>query len=146
MLNINKIKDGIVIDHIRAGQGIRIFNWLGLDKAPYTVAFVVNATSAIMGKKDIIKIDNAITINFDVLGLIDPNITVNIIKNQEINEKINLQLPEKVENVLICKNPRCITSTEKYIPHIFHLENPELQTYRCEYCDEIRAAGDFRDA
>jgi len=146
MLNINKIKDGIVIDHIRAGQGIRIFNWLGLDKAPYTVAFVMNATSEIMGKKDIIKIDNAIAINFDVLGLIDPNITVNIIKDQEISEKINLQLPEKVENVLICKNPRCITSTEKYIPHVFHLENPELQTYRCEYCDDIRTAGDFRDA
>jgi len=146
MLNINKIKDGIVIDHIRAGQGIRIFNWLGLDKAPYTVAFVMNATSEIMGKKDIIKIDNAIAINFDVLGLIDPNITVNIIKDQEISEKINLQLPEKVENVLICKNPRCITSTEKYIAHVFHLENPELQTYRCEYCDDIRTAGDFRDA
>nr|AXS01321.1 hypothetical protein [uncultured bacterium] len=146
MLNIDKIKDGIVIDHIRAGQGIRIFNWLGLHKAPYTVAFVINANSRIMGKKDIIKIDNAITINFDVLGLIDPNITVNVIKDQIISDKIKLQLPERVENVLICKNPRCITSTEKYVPHIFHLENPELQTYRCEYCDEIRSAGDFRDA
>nr|AGS52322.1 aspartate carbamoyltransferase regulatory chain (PyrI) [uncultured bacterium contig00063] len=146
MLNIDKIKNGIVIDHIRAGQGIRIFNWLGLHKAPYTVAFVINANSRIMGKKDIIKIDNAITINFDVLGLIDPNITVNVIKDQIISDKIKLQLPERVENVLICKNPRCITSTEKYVPHIFHLENPELQTYRCEYCDEIRSAGDFRDA
>ena len=145
MLNIDKINNGIVIDHIKAGQGIRIFNWLGLDKSPYTVAFVVNAYSKIMGKKDIIKIDNAITINFDVLGLIDPNITVNIIKDQNISKKIKLQLPEKVENVLICKNPRCITSTEKYINHVFHLENPELQTYRCEYCDEIRMAGDFRN-
>ena len=145
MLNITKIKNGIVIDHIKAGQGIRIFNWLGLDKASYTVAFVVNANSKIMGKKHIIKIDNAITINFDVLGLIDPNITVNIINDQNISNKIKLQLPEKVENVLICKNPRCITSTEKYIPHIFHLENPELQTYRCEYCDDIRSAGDFRN-
>jgi len=145
MLNIDKIKNGIVIDHIRAGQGIRIFNWLGLDKTPYTVAFVVNANSQIMGKKDIIKIDNAITINFDVLGLIDPNITVNVIENQNITEKIKLQLPERVENVLICKNPRCITSTEKYIPHIFHLENARLQTYRCEYCDEIRSADDFRE-
>jgi aspartate carbamoyltransferase regulatory subunit len=146
MLNIDKIKNGIVIDHIRAGQGLRIFNWLGLDKAPYTVAFVVNANSKIMGKKDIIKIDNDITINFDVLGLIDPNITVNVIENQQITEKIMLQLPERVENVLICKNPRCITSTEKYVPHIFHLENLKLHTYRCEYCDDIRAAGDFRDA
>jgi aspartate carbamoyltransferase regulatory subunit len=145
MLNIDKINNGIVIDHIRAGQGIRIFNWLGLDKASYTVAFVVNATSRIMGRKDIIKIDNDININFNLLGLIDPNITVNVIENQEITEKIKLQLPERVENVLICKNPRCITSTEKYIPHIFHLENPELQTYRCEYCDEIRSAGDFRE-
>jgi len=145
MLNIDKIKNGIVIDHIKAGQGIRIFNWLGLDKSPYTVAFVVNANSKIMGKKDIIKIDNTISINFNILGLIDPNITVNVIENQGISRKIKLQLPEKVENVLVCKNPRCVTSTEKYIPHIFHLENPELQTYRCEYCDETRSAEDFRN-
>jgi aspartate carbamoyltransferase regulatory subunit len=143
MLNITKIKNGIVIDHIRAGQGIRIFNWLGLGKAPYTVAFVVNATSKQMGRKDIIKIDNTIAINFDILGLIDPNITVNIIENEEITEKIKLQLPERVLDILICKNPRCITSTEKYIPHIFHLESPEQRTYRCEYCDEIRSAGEF---
>ena len=145
MLNIDKIRNGIVIDHIRAGQGIRIFNWLGLDKSPHTVAFVVNANSKIMGRKDIIKIDTAIDINFNILGLIDPNITVNIIENQEISRKIKLQLPGKVENVLICKNPRCITSTEKYVPHVFHLENPELRTYRCEYCDEIRPAGDFKE-
>jgi aspartate carbamoyltransferase regulatory subunit len=144
MLNIDKIRNGIVIDHIKAGQGIHIFNWLGLDKAPYTVAFVVNASSRRMGRKDIIKIDNTITINFDLLGLIDPHITVNVIENEEITEKIKLKLPETVENVILCKNPRCITSTEKYIPHIFHLENPELRNYRCEYCDEIRAAGDFR--
>jgi aspartate carbamoyltransferase regulatory subunit len=144
MLNIDEIKNGIVIDHIKAGQGIRIFNWLGLDKSPYTVAFVVNASSQRMGRKDIIKIDNTITINFNILGLIDPNMTVNIIENEEITEKIKLRLPEKVENIILCKNPRCITSTEKYIPHIFHLENPELRTYRCEYCDEIHSAGDFR--
>jgi aspartate carbamoyltransferase regulatory subunit len=144
MLNIDKIKNGIVIDHIKSGQGIHIFNWLGLDRAPCTVAFVVNASSRRMNRKDIIKIDNTITINFNILGLIDPNITVNIIENEEITEKINLKLPEKVENVILCKNPRCITSTEKYIPHIFHLENTELRTYRCEYCDEIRSAGDFR--
>ncbi|MDR0622474.1 MAG: aspartate carbamoyltransferase regulatory subunit [Deltaproteobacteria bacterium] len=84
-----------------------------------------------------------IAINFDILGLIDPNITVNIIENEKITEKIKLKLPERVENVLICKNPRCITSTEKYIPHVFHLENREARTYRCEYCDDIKSAGDF---
>jgi len=145
MLNIDKIKNGIVIDHIKAGQGIRIFNWLGLDKTPYTVAFVVNANSREMGKKDIIKIDNTITINFNLLGLIDPNITVNIIEDQKITEKIKLQLPDRVEDVLLCKNPRCITSTEKYISHVFYLDNPEIRTYRCEYCDDIKPAGDFRE-
>ena len=145
MLNIERIKNGIVIDHIKAGQGIRVFNWLGLDKASYTVAFVVNAISEKMGKKDIIKIDNAMNINFNLLGLIDPNITVSIIEDKHITRKIHLQLPERVEDVLICKNPRCITSTEKYVPHIFHLENHGLQTYRCEYCDEIRSAEDFRE-
>ena len=144
MLNIEKIRNGIVIDHIKPGQGIRIFNWLGLDKAQYTVAFVVNASSRRLGRKDVIKIDNTIAINFDLLGLIDPNITVNVIEDEAITEKIKLKLPETVENVILCKNPRCITSTEKYVPHIFHLENPEQRTYRCEYCDEIRLAGDFR--
>ena len=138
MLNIEKIRNGIVIDHIKAGQGIHIFNWLGLDKAPYTVAFVVNASSRDLGRKDIIKIDNTIAINFNILGLIDPSITVNIIVNEEITEKIKLKLPARVENFINCKNPRCITSTEKYIPHIFHLENEKTRSYRCEYCDEIR--------
>ncbi|MDR0600312.1 MAG: aspartate carbamoyltransferase regulatory subunit [Treponema sp.] len=144
MLNIARIKNGIVIDHIKAGQGIRIFNWLGLGKSPHNVAFVVNASSERMGRKDIIKIDNTIEINFNILGLIDPNITVNIIENGTITRKIKLSLPTRVENVLICKNPRCVTSTETYAPHVFHLENPETGTYRCEYCDELRDAGDFR--
>jgi len=144
MLNIDEIKNGIVIDHIKAGLGIRIFNWLNLDKVPYNVAFVTNANSQRCGKKDIIKIDNTISINFDVLGLIDPNITVSIIENERVTKKIKLQLPQKVENVLICKNPRCISSTEKYLPHIFYLENREQCTYRCEYCDEIISAGDFK--
>ena len=144
MLNIEEIKFGIVIDHIKAGLGIRVFNWLGLDKVPYTVAFVANASSSKSGRKDVIKIDNTISINFDVLGLIDPNITVNIIENGEVTNKIKLTLPQKVENVLICKNPRCICSTEKYITHVFHLENKEQRTYRCEYCDEIIAAGEFK--
>jgi aspartate carbamoyltransferase regulatory subunit len=144
MLNIEKIRNGIVIDHIKSGQGIRIFNWLGLDKSPYTVAFVVNASSRRIDRKDIIKIDNTIDINFDLLGLIDPNITVNIIEDEKVTEKIKLKMPEKVKDVILCKNPRCICSTEKYIPHIFYLENPKEKTYRCEYCDEISFAGDFK--
>jgi aspartate carbamoyltransferase regulatory subunit len=144
MLNVDKIRNGIVIDHIKPSQGIRIFNWLGLDKSSCMVAFVINATSHRHGHKDIIKIANTISINFDLLGLIDPNITVNIIEDEIISEKIKLKLPEKVENVLLCKNPRCITSTEKYVRHTFRLENPDERTYRCEYCDDIRFAGDFR--
>ena len=144
MLNIEKIRNGVVIDHIKSGQGIRIFNWLRLDKTPYMVAFVINAHSRNMGRKDIIKIDNSLDINFDLLGLIDPNITVNIIEDEKISKKIKLKLPELVENVILCKNPRCITSTENYVPHIFHLENYEKRTYSCEYCEEIRPAGDFK--
>jgi aspartate carbamoyltransferase regulatory subunit len=142
MLNVDQIKNGIVIDHIRAGQGIRIFNWLGLGRAPYNVAFVVNAFSRRMERKDIIKIDNTIEINFNVLGLIDPNITVNIIENSMITEKIKLQLPERVSGVLVCKNPRCVTSTEK-VSHIFLLDDKKRKTYRCEYCDELCNAADF---
>jgi aspartate carbamoyltransferase regulatory subunit len=144
MLNIAKIKNGIVIDHIKAGQGLRIFNWLGLGKAPYTVAFVVNASSRHLGKKDIIKIDNTIAINYELLGLIDPNITVNIIENEIITEKIKLQLPERVQDILICKTPRCVTSAETYIPQVFYLEDAAQGTYRCEYCDEIVTTGEFR--
>jgi len=143
MLNIDEIKNGIVIDHIKAGLGIRIYNWLQLDKVPYNVAFVANANSKRCGKKDIIKIDSTMAINFDILGLIDPNITVSLIENERVIKKIKLQLPQKVENVLICKNPRCISSTEKYLTHVFYLENREQRTYRCEYCDEIISAGDF---
>jgi aspartate carbamoyltransferase regulatory subunit len=143
MLNVDQIKNGIVIDHIRAGLGIKIFDWLGLGKASYNVAFVVNANSGRMGRKDIIKIDNTIAINFDILGLIDPNITVNIIEDGRITGKIKIQLPRLVEDVLVCKNPRCITSSEK-VPHIFHLCDPKQKTYRCEYCDDIRSATDFR--
>lgn len=144
MLTITKIQNGIVIDHIHAGQGLKIFNWLGLGTAPYTVAFVVNAESVRMGLKDIIKIDNEIALDLTVLGLLDPNITVNIIQHGEITKKISLTLPERVENVLVCRNPRCITATEQYAPHIFHLLDAETGLYRCEYCDETRSAGDFR--
>jgi len=143
VLKIEEIKNGIVIDHIKSGLGIRIFNWLGLDKASYTVALIQNASSDKLGKKDIIKIDNLIQFNLDVLGLIDPNITVCIIEKERVTKKITMKLPLRVENVLICKNPRCISSTEKYLNHIFHLEDANLRTYRCEYCDEIIPAGEF---
>ncbi|MDR2796138.1 MAG: aspartate carbamoyltransferase regulatory subunit [Spirochaetaceae bacterium] len=144
MLIIDKIKNGIVIDHIKAGQGVRVFDWLSLGKSPHTIAFVVNAPSPRMGRKDIIKIYDTININYDILGLIDPDITVSIIENEIVTQKIMLRLPRRVENVLFCKNPRCITSTEKYIPHIFRLTDSATGIYRCEYCDETRGTEDFR--
>lgn len=137
MLRVDTIKNGLVIDHIRAGAGPKIFKWLGLDKAPYCVALILNVHSDRMEKKDIIKIDNIINIDFSILGFIDHNITVNVVSNEKIVKKIALSLPESVENVIFCKNPRCITSTEPHIPHIFKLTNPKTAEYRCEYCDEL---------
>ncbi len=143
MLNIESIKSGLVIDHIRAGSGAKIFSWLGLDKAEYSVALIMNVPSKAMGKKDIIKIDNIINIDYSVLGFIDPNITVNVIKDEKIAEKITLSLPEKVENVIKCKNPRCITTTENYVSQIFHLVDKEKGQYRCGYCDELTSSRNF---
>lgn len=136
MVTINSIKKGIVIDHIRAGAGIKIFNYLGLEKADFTVALIMNAESTKRGKKDIIKIENVIDIDFTVLGFIDPNLTINIIEGEVIKEKIKLKLPKRVENVIKCKNPRCITSVEASVNHIFHLVDEKSGEYRCEYCDE----------
>lgn len=116
MLNIDSIKNGIVIDHIKAGTGIDIFNHLGLEKAEFSVALIMNANSRKLGKKDIIKIENKMDIDFTVLGLIDHNITITVIENEVTKEKIKLRLPREVENVIKCKNPRCITSIEKDIP------------------------------
>ena len=137
MVTINSIKRGIVIDHIKAGYGIKIYNYLNLDKADFTVALIKNAPSAKCGKKDIIKIENAIDIDFTVLGLIDPNITINIIENEEIKEKIKLQVPQEVENVIKCKNPRCVTSIERDITHRFSLVDENSGQYKCLYCDEL---------
>ncbi len=137
MLEINTIKKGIVIDHIRAGAGIKIFNYLKLDKADYTVALIMNAASAKMGKKDIIKIENTMDIDFTVLGMIDPNLTINIVDNDKIIKKMKLDLPEKVVDVVKCKNPRCITTVENEIKHIFYLADREKGEYRCYYCDEL---------
>ncbi len=137
MLTINSIKNGVVIDHIKAGVGIKLFNYLGLDKADFTVALIMNATSSKLGKKDIIKIENAIDIDYQVLGLIDPNITIDVIENEIIKEKIHLHLPEKVVDILECKNPRCVTTVEKSIHQEFYLVDKENGEYRCRYCDEI---------
>jgi aspartate carbamoyltransferase regulatory subunit len=137
MLEITSIEKGIVIDHIQAGYGIQLFNYLKLDKAEYTVALIHNAFSKIMGKKDIIKINNAIDIDYDFLGLIDPHITINIIEDGKITQKVKLEVPKVVKNIIICKNPRCVTSIETYFDQVFHLVDKEKRSYRCEYCDDI---------
>ncbi|MFR1324585.1 MAG: aspartate carbamoyltransferase regulatory subunit [Ezakiella massiliensis] len=135
MLSINSIKKGIVIDHIHAGLGVKIFDYLGLRDADYTVALIMNAQSGKIGKKDIIKIENVIDLDLSALGFIDPEITVNIIEDEKIVDKINLSLPEKVVGVIQCKNPRCITSIERGIEHEFHLVDREKGIYKCTYCD-----------
>jgi aspartate carbamoyltransferase regulatory subunit len=137
MVTINSIKRGIVIDHIKAGVGLKIFNYLGLDKADYTVALIMNAPSTKLGKKDIIKIENEIDIDFTVLGFIDPNITINIISGEEIETKVKLNLPDKIDKVIKCNNPRCISSIEQEIMHSFYLADRKKGEYRCMYCDEI---------
>ena len=137
MLNVDTIKNGLVIDHIKAGSGPKIFQWLGLDKAKYSVALIMNVQSKQTGAKDIIKIDNILNIDYSILGFIDPNITINEIKDEKIVRKIRLSLPERVENVIKCKNPRCITATEHYVPQVFVLVDKEKALYRCEYCDTI---------
>ncbi len=141
MLNVEEIKNGLVIDHIQAGSGWKVFKWLGLDKAPFTTALVVNAQSKKSGKKDIIKVDNIINIDYSVLGYLDSNITVNVIQDGKIARKIKMELPEKIQGVMECKNPRCITITEHYVPQEFYLVNKEKREYRCAYCDAIYKAG-----
>ncbi|WP_373898187.1 aspartate carbamoyltransferase regulatory subunit [Haloimpatiens sp. FM7315] len=136
MLKVDSLKKGIVIDHIKAGMGMKIFNSLGLHKVEGAVALIMNVVSEKMGRKDIIKIDNVIDMDFTIIGLMDPNATVNVIENESIKEKIKLSLPEEVENLIKCKNPRCITSVEKYVPHVFYLVDKEKGQYRCKYCDE----------
>ena len=143
MVTINSIKKGIVIDHISAGLGIKIFNYLKLDNAQFTVALIMNAPSTKGGKKDIIKIENELDIDYRVLGLIDPSITINVIENEVITKKVKLEMPKTVENVIICRNPRCITSVEKYIPHVFHLIDEAKGEYKCEYCDDIATMAEF---
>ena len=132
---IGQIKDGIVLDHITAGRGMEIYKILGLDKLDCTVAMIKNADSPKMGKKDIIKVGQVIDLNFDVLGYIDPGITVNIIRNGEIVKREHLSLPERVRDIIKCKNPRCITSTEQELVQEFRLTDREKKIYRCIYCE-----------
>ncbi len=142
MLNIDSIKNGLVIDHIRAGSGWRIFQWLGLDKSPFCSALIMNAPSKKTGKKDIIKIENVMDIDFSVLGFIDPNISVNVIQDEKIVRKIKMELPSRIQNVFKCKNPRCITATETYIKPTFLLVDKAKGLYCCEYCDTMYKAGE----
>ena len=137
MLNISGIKEGVVLDHIQAGKSMEIYKYLGLGKMDCTVAIIKNARSSKMGRKDIIKIEGPLdSLDLDVLGYIDHTITVNIIRDERIVEKRCLSLPDRLVNVIRCKNPRCITSVEQELPHIFYLADKEKEVYRCQYCDE----------
>lgn len=141
MLTVAEIKNGLVIDHIQSGSGWKVFKYLGLDKAPFSVCLIMNAVSNKTGKKDIIKIDNILNLDYSVLGFIDPNITINVIQDSKIVRKIKTELPERVEGVIKCKNPRCITVTEPYITQEFHLVDRTKAKYRCLYCDSLYTAG-----
>ena len=134
-MKIDRIENGIVIDHIKAGKSMEIYRHLELDKLDCTVAIIKNVSSKKMGRKDIIKIDSEMEVDLEVLGYIDPDITVNIIKNEQLCEKKKLTLPAMIKDVVKCKNPRCITTTEQDLPHIFKLTNAETKTYRCIYCE-----------
>ena len=137
MLNISGIHEGFVLDHIQAGMSMRIYHDLKLDELDCTVAIIKNAKSNKMGKKDIIKVECPIeALDLDILGFIDHNITVNVIKLDKIVEKMELRLPKQVKNVIKCKDPRCITSIEQELDHIFILSDPEKEVYRCKYCEE----------
>jgi aspartate carbamoyltransferase regulatory subunit len=137
MLEVTSIKKGIVLDHITSGNGLKIFNKLMLDQVDYPVVLLMNVTSHAMGRKDIIKIENEIDIDLDFLGLIDHNITVNIIEDYRIIEKKKVQIPKRVRGIFPCHNPRCITNHDDYVKPEFHLVSPEKLEYQCSYCEEI---------
>jgi len=137
MLNVGKIEEGFVLDHIQAGKSLSIYKHLGLDKLDCTVAIIKNARSEKMGKKDILKVECDIeALDLDVLAFIDHNITVNVIKDGEIVDKKILILPKEIKNIIHCHNPRCITSIEQELPHIFTLSDEQNEIYRCKYCEE----------
>ena len=134
-MNIDSIQNGIVIDHITAGKGMKLYELLHLDGLDCSVAIIKNVVSRKMGKKDIIKVDEDIPINIDVIGYIDPGATVNIIKDGVLADKLCLQLPSILTNVIRCKNPRCITTTEQELDHVFRLTDKDNKIYRCVYCE-----------
>ena len=134
-MNIDSIKNGYVIDHIKSGNAMKIYDLLKLNELDCQVAIITNAKSKKTGRKDIIKIDRDIEIDLDKLGFIDPNVTVNIVKDDTIVEKRKLELPEKIVNVAKCQNPRCITSVEKSLNQVFYLTDRENEVYRCKYCE-----------
>ena len=137
MLNVGQIEEGFVLDHIPAGKAMSIYYHLGLDKFDCCVAIIKNARSGKLGKKDILKVECDIdALNLDVLAVIDHTITVNVVKDGEIVEKKTLVLPNELRGVMKCKNPRCITSIEQELPHIFYLADSNKEIYRCKYCDE----------
>ena len=136
MLNIGGLNEGIVMDHIQAGGAMEIYNYLNLEKLDCSVAIIKNAKSNRMGKKDIIKIDQIIDIDFNMLAVLEPNMTINYIRDGVRVEKKQLSLPDHVYGIIKCKNPRCITSIEQELPHRFKLTNPEKGLYRCEYCEQ----------
>ena len=134
-MNIDSITNGVVIDHITAGRAMELYDLLNLDRMDCQVAIIMNALSRKTGKKDIIKIDADMDIDLDVIGFVDPGVTVNIIKDEKLVEKKKLEPPVKLVNVIKCKNPRCITSTEQELEHIFVLSENEPNVYRCLYCE-----------
>ena len=137
MLNVGQLSEGVVLDHIKAGKAMTIYHDLKLDKLDCCVAIIKNARSNKMGKKDIIKVECSVDmLDLDILGFIDHNITVNVIEDGEIIAKKELSLPRQITNVIKCKNPRCITSVEQQLDHVFILTDPEKEVYRCKYCEE----------
>ena len=136
-MDISGVNTGVVLDHIAEGKGWEIYNLLGLDKVDCTVAIIQRVDSTKYGKKDIIKVDGDVNLDLDILGYFDTKMTVNIVKDRELVEKVKLKLPEKLTGVIKCKNPRCITSTEQEIVHQFRLSDPAKKEYRCIYCDVV---------
>ena len=134
-MNVDSIRDGIVIDHIAAGCGMELYRLLGLESLDAPVAMITHAVSGKRGRKDIIKIDAAIDVDLDIIGYVDPGATVNIIRDGEIREKKRMELPEQLVNVLRCRNPRCITSCEQELDHVFRLTDRAKKEYRCAWCE-----------
>ena len=134
-MNIDSISNGIVIDHITAGRGMKLYELLGLEQLDCSIAIIKNVHSVKLGRKDIIKIDSDIHVSLDVIGYVDPGVTINIIRNGELAEKKKIAIPETLINVIFCKNPRCITSSEQELKHVFRLTDRVNKVYRCIYCE-----------